>query len=261
MLESYRYYDAATCGLDEQGMLEDLRAMPRGSIVILHACAHNPTGVDPTREQWAKIATVVQERGLLPWFDSAYQGFASGDPDADAWAVRHFESLGMEMLVSQSFAKNFGLYCERVGALHVIAKDPSAAAAVLSLIETIVRPLYSNPPAHGARVVSRILGSGGAEGLGQEWRAELKAAMERIKRMRALLHAALVERKTPGDWSHVVKQIGMFSYTGLTEAQSRRMVEEKHVYMLDSGRINVAGLNEETVPLLADAIHAVVTSQ
>jgi aspartate aminotransferase len=157
-LEYYRYYDAASRALDAAGLMADLAAVPEGSVVLLHACAHNPTGVDPTREQWTALAALMQKRRLLPWFDIAYQGFASGDLDADAWAVRHFAAMGFEMLVSQSFAKNFGLYCERVGALHVVTGSKPAAAAVLSQLEAIARPMYSNPPAHGARVVARVLG-------------------------------------------------------------------------------------------------------
>ena len=256
MLEFYRYYDAASRGLDAAGLMADLEAMPEGSVVLLHAVAHNPTGVDLSRAQWAAVAEVVRRRRLFPWFDIAYQGFASGDPEEDAWAVRDFAARGLEMLVSQSFAKNLGLYCERVGALHVLCADRASAAAVLSNVEAIVRPMYSNPPAHGARVVARVLGDAA---LCASWKAELLAAMRRVQRMRALLRAALEARGTPGDWSHVTAQVGMFSYTGLTEPQCRRMVEEFHVYMLGTGRINVAGLNEATVPILADAIHAVVT--
>lgn len=157
-LEYYRYYDAATRALDAPGLMADLGAVPEGSVVLLHACAHNPTGVDPSREQWGAIAALMKKRRLLPWFDIAYQGFASGDLDDDAWAVRHFVEQGCEMLVSQSFAKNFGLYCERVGALHVVTGSKAAAGAVLSQLEAIARPMYSNPPAHGARVVARVLG-------------------------------------------------------------------------------------------------------
>jgi len=156
-LEYYRYYDPKTCSLDEEGFLSDLGAIPEGSVVLLHACAHNPTGVDPTREQWRRVGDLMKRRKLMPWFDIAYQGFASGDLDEDAWAVRHFLETGFEMIVSQSFAKNMGLYCERVGGLHVVCSNASSAAAVLSNIEAIVRPMYSNPPAHGARIVTHIL--------------------------------------------------------------------------------------------------------
>ena len=187
---------------------------------------------------------------------NADQGFASGDLDTDAWAPRYFASRGLELLVCQSFAKNMGMYAERVGALHMLAADKGSAAAILSQLEAIVRPMYSNPPAHGARVVARVLSH---PPLAAEWRAELRAAMERIKRMRALLRAALEERGTPGNWAHITSQIGMFSYTGLTCAQSTRMVEDFHIYMLSSGRINVAGLNEASIPIVCDAIHAVIT--
>ena len=172
------------------------------------------------------------------------------------WALRRFVELGFEMIVCQSFAKNFGLYCERVGALHIVSASASIPSAVLSQLESIIRPMYSNPPAHGARIVAHVLNS---PELQAEWRAELLGAMQRISRMRVLLRDALVARSTPGDWSHITRQIGMFSYTGLTREQSDRMVEEFHVYMLNSGRINVAGLNEASIVWAADAIHAVVT--
>ena len=156
----------------------------------------------------------------------------------------------------QSFAKNFGMYCERVGCLHVLAADATSASAAGSQLEALIRPMYSNPPAHGARVVAHILNT---PELNAEWRAELAAAMARVSRMRTLLRDALIERKTPGSWDHITSQIGMFSYTGLSPQQSERMVEEMHVYMLSSGRINVAGLNAASIPIAADAIHAVVT--
>ncbi len=280
-LEYYRYYDPKTCALDEEGFMADLACLPEGSVVLLHACAHNPTGVDPSREQWRRVADLMKRRKLLPWFDIAYQGFASGDLDEDAWAVRHFVEAGFEMLVSQSFAKNMGLYSERVGALHVVSSDAASAAAVLSNIEAIVRPMYSNPPAHGARVVAHVLSNSelrkvsrkhtGGEGRGaraflsmtlsktrtqrtnppppppiplhltftQEWRLELENAMKRVASMRVALKAGLVAKNTPGSWEHITSQIGMFCYTGLTQQQSKRMTDEFHVYMLESGRINV----------------------
>lgn len=156
-LQYYRYYDPKTCGFDCKGMMEDLRSYPEGSIILLHAVAHNPTGVDPSQDEWKQIAQVMKERQLIPWFDCAYQGFASGDLDADAWSIRYFVEQGFEMFVCQSFAKNFGLYNERVGALHVVADDSESAHAVLTNLESIVRPMYSNPPQHGARIVSTIL--------------------------------------------------------------------------------------------------------
>jgi len=254
--ETYRYWDARARALDLAGLLADLRAVPEGSVVLLHAVAHNPTGVDPTREQWGRIADVMAQRKLLPWFDVAYQGFSTGDPDADAWAVRDFVARGFEMVVAQSFAKNFGLYAERVGAIHVVAADAASAAAVLTHIESVIRPMYSNPPAHGARVVAAVLGDAALNAL---WRGELLSALQRVAAMRAALRAALAKRGTPGSWEHITAQTGMFSYTGLSREQSRRMVDDFHVYMLESGRINVAGLSAATVDVAADAIHAVVT--
>jgi aspartate/tyrosine/aromatic aminotransferase len=168
-LEHYRYYDASGRCLDEEGLLADLGAMPEGSVVLLHACAHNPTGVDPSRAQWGLVLEACRRRRLLPWFDIAYQGFASGDPSEDAWAVREFARAGLEMLISQSFAKNMGLYCERVGALHFVAADRASASAVLSNVEAIVRPMYSNPPAHGARIVAQVLGSAELRKVRVEW--------------------------------------------------------------------------------------------
>lgn len=156
-LQYYRYYDPTTCGFDRAGMLADLNSVPEGSIVLLHAVAHNPTGVDPTQEEWEQIAEIMKARKLVPWFDCAYQGFASGNPDIDAWSIRYFVDQGFEMFVCQSFAKNFGLYNERVGALHVVSNDAESAHAVLTNLEAIIRPMYSNPPQHGARIVSTIL--------------------------------------------------------------------------------------------------------
>lgn len=256
-LRSYRYYNAATCGLDLDGFLADLRAAPEGSIIMLHECAHNPTGVDPTLEQWEAIRGVIVERSHFPWFDTAYQGFATGDLEADVAAVRMFVDKGMETVVCQSFAKNMGLYSERVGAMHIVAADAASAAASLTVMEVIIRPMFSNPPAHGARVVAHILNT---PDLAAEWRTTLAAAVERIHRMRRLLHAALLAKGVPGSWDHIVSQRGMFSYTGLTKAQSERMVEEFHIYMLSSGRINVAGLSEAVIPYVVDAIHAVRTT-
>ena len=254
-VRTYRYWDGAARGLDWAGLQADLEAAPEGALVLLHGCAHNPTGVDPSAAQWAALAALCARKRLLPWFDVAYQGFASGDLDADAAPLRAFAAAGLELLACQSFAKNFGLYCERVGAVHVLAADAASAAAALSTLEAVVRPMYSNPPALGARVVAAVLGDAA---LDAEWRAQLAAAMARIQRMRALTAAAIAAKGTPGDWSHIVRQQGMFSYTGLDKAQATRMVEDFHIYMLDSGRINVAGLNEAAIPIFVDALDKVV---
>ena len=170
-VKQYRYYDKNTVGLDFKGMVEDIKAAPQGSIVLLHACAHNPTGVDPTVEQWKELSNVVKEKGHFPFFDMAYQGFASGDTDKDAFAVRHFVAEGHQIALSQSFAKNMGLYGERVGAFSVVCADPDERARVDSQIKIIVRPLYSNPPMHGAKIAGTILAD---QQLYQQWLGEVK---------------------------------------------------------------------------------------
>ncbi|XP_055824983.1 aspartate aminotransferase, cytoplasmic [Solanum dulcamara] len=252
----YRYYDPATRGLDFQGLLDDLTAAPAGAIVLLHACAHNPTGVDPTIDQWEKIRQLMRSKGLLPFFDSAYQGFASGNLDADAQSVRMFVADGGECLAAQSYAKNMGLYGERVGALSIVCKDSDVASKVESQLKMVIRPMYSNPPIHGASIVATILKD---RKMYDEWTVELKAMADRIISMRQLLFDAMQARGTPGDWSHIIKQIGMFTFTGLNAEQVSFMTREYHIYMTSDGRISMAGLSSRTVPHLADAMHAAVT--
>ncbi|KAK4713422.1 hypothetical protein R3W88_019329 [Solanum pinnatisectum] len=252
----YRYYDPATRGLDFQGLLDDLTAAPAGAIVLLHACAHNPTGVDPTIDQWEKIRKLMRSKGLLPFFDSAYQGFASGNLDADAQSVRMFVADGGECIAAQSYAKNMGLYGERVGALSIVCKDSDVASKVESQLKMVIRPMYSNPPIHGASVVATILKD---RQMYDEWTVELKAMADRIISMRQQLYDAMQARGTPGDWSHIIKQIGMFTFTGLNAEQVSFMTREYHIYMTSDGRISMAGLSSRTVPHLADAMHAAVT--
>lgn len=252
----YRYYDPATRGLDFQGLLDDLSAAPTGAIVLLHACAHNPTGVDPTIDQWEKIRQLMRSKGLLPFFDSAYQGFASGNLDADAQSVRLFVADGGECLAAQSYAKNMGLYGERVGALSIVCKDSDVASKVESQLKMVIRPMYSNPPIHGASIVATILKD---RQMYDEWTVELKAMADRIISMRQQLFDAMQARGTPGDWSHIIKQIGMFTFTGLNAEQVSFMIREYHIYMTSDGRISMAGLSSRTVPHLADAMHAAVT--
>lgn len=255
---SYRYLDRKTLGLDFAGMMEDLGKVPPGTIVLLHACAHNPTGVDPSREEWAALLGLLQERQLVAWFDSAYQGFASGSVERDRFAVEEAAKRGLEIFVSQSFAKNFGLYGERTGATHVVCKTPELARAVKSQLELVARPMYSNPPAYGARLVALVLTN---PELRKMWEEDLKTMSTRISAMRVALVKALTELGTPGDWGHIVKQIGMFAYTGLTEAQVERLTAEWHVHLLKSGRISMAGVNSRNVEYLARAIHAVVVGK
>ncbi|XP_004291203.1 PREDICTED: aspartate aminotransferase, cytoplasmic [Fragaria vesca subsp. vesca] len=255
-VKTYRYYDPATRGLNFQGLLEDLGAAPAGAVVLLHACAHNPTGVDPTLEQWEQIRQLMRSRALLPFFDSAYQGFASGSLDADAQSVRRFAADGGELLVAQSYAKNMGLYGERVGALSIVLKTSGVAAKVESQLKLVIRPMYSNPPIHGASIVATILKD---KDLFNEWTIELKAMADRIISMRHQLFDSLRAKGTPGDWSHIIKQIGMFTFTGLNPEQVAFMTKEYHIYMTSDGRISMAGLSSRTVPHLTEAIHAAVT--
>ncbi|CAD6236694.1 unnamed protein product [Miscanthus lutarioriparius] len=255
-VRSYRYYDPATRGLDFKGLLEDLSSAPSGSIVLLHACAHNPTGVDPTIDQWEQIRQLMRSKSLLPFFDSAYQGFASGSLDKDARSVRMFVADGGELLMAQSYAKNMGLYGERVGALSIVCGSADVAVRVESQLKLVIRPMYSNPPLHGASIVATILRD---SEMFNEWTLELKAMADRIISMRQQLFDALKSRGTPGDWSHIIKQIGMFTFTGLNSEQVAFMRQEYHIYMTSDGRISMAGLSTRTVPHLSDAIHAAVT--
>jgi len=252
---SYRYWDGKTKSLNLDGMLEDLKAAPENSVIILHACAHNPTGLDPTQEQWKQISNVVREKNLFPLFDSAYQGFASGDLDKDAWAVRYFVEENFELMCCQSFAKNFGLYNERVGNLTLVSSNSKNIARVLSQITLLIRGMYSNPPNHGARVVATALND---PELFSEWKECIKTMSDRIKLMREGLRDRLVELNTPGDWSHIVTQIGMFSYTGLSADQADFLRVNFHIYLLKSGRINICGLTQANLDYVAKAINEAV---
>uniref|UniRef100_A0A7S4G3Y9 aspartate transaminase n=1 Tax=Eutreptiella gymnastica TaxID=73025 RepID=A0A7S4G3Y9_9EUGL len=256
-VKQYRYYKPATCGLDFEGMMEDLKAMPSGSVVLLHACAHNPTGVDPTEEQWKAIADVIKEKGLFPMMDSAYQGFASGDFDKDAWACRYFASLGVEMMLIQSFAKNMGLYGERTGTFTTICVDKDSADRLKSQIKILIRTMYSSPPAHGARIAALILNDPARL---TAWKAEVKIMADRIINMRKELHAALLANGCPGTWDHVINQIGMFTFTGLKPGQVEHLTSKHHIYLTKDGRISMAGLNGPKVKYLADAMKDAITS-
>ncbi|PNS16937.1 hypothetical protein CAC42_4901 [Sphaceloma murrayae] len=253
-VEQYRYYDKKTIGLDFDGMVEDIKKMPKGSIVLLHACAHNPTGVDPTPDQWKAISEAVKEGGHYPFFDMAYQGFASGDTDKDAFALRHFISEGHEVALSQSFAKNMGLYGERVGAFSIVTSTPEEKTRVDSQVKILVRPLYSNPPVHGARIASTILND---PALNKQWLSEVKGMADRIIKMRALLKGNLEKLGSKRNWEHITDQIGMFAYTGLTGEQMDVLAKEHSVYATRDGRISVAGITSGNVGRLAEAIYKV----
>jgi aspartate aminotransferase, mitochondrial len=252
---SYRYFNPSTNGLDLQGMLQDLKDAPEGSIVLLHACAHNPTGVDPTPDQWEQISQVCRLRSLFPFFDMAYQGFASGNPERDAQAVRLFVRDGHSLLLAQSYAKNFGLYGERVGAISAVCASPEEAQAVASQLKIIIRPMYSNPPIHGARIVSKILQS---ESLTNLWSQEVDHMAQRIISMRTKLRSLLeTKHQSSLPWSHITNQIGMFCFTGLKPDQVSRLTKEHHIYLTKDGRISIAGITEANVNHLADSIHKV----
>nr|QFR39792.1 cytoplasmic aspartate aminotransferase [Azumapecten farreri] len=255
-IKEYRYWKADTRSLDIDGMLEDLKNAPERACVILHGCAHNPTGVDPTNEQWKMIADVCEERNLTIVMDIAYQGFATGKLDEDAAAVRYMQSRGFEMFIAQSFSKNFGLYNERVGNLVTVTKSNDAVLKVKSQMDLIVRTMWSNPPNHGARIVCSVLNN---PGYLSEWKEQVKMMAERIRMMRHQLRQKLISLGTPGSWEHINTQRGMFSYTGLTEAQVDVLQSRYHIYMLKSGRINMCGLTSNNIDYVADAIHAVVS--
>jgi len=255
----YPYYDPKTIGLDFTGFINALQTAPGRSVFLLHACAHNPTGVDPTREQWKVVADVMIAKKHYAFFDCAYQGFATGNLDEDAWVVRHFVERGVPMLVCQSFAKNAGLYGERVGALHVVSASKETAERVKSQLSVLQRSEISNPPTHGARIVSLILSDAA---LFEEWKRDIETMAGRIIAMRKELYRLLTEElKTPGKWSHIIEQIGMFSFTGLNGEQSKKMVEKGHIYMTGNGRISMAGLNSHNIRYVAERLNGVVRGE
>lgn len=232
---------------------------PEHSIILLHACAHNPTGVDPTQEQWKELAVLLREKSHFPFFDCAYQGFASGDLAKDAWAVRYFVEQGFELCIAQSFAKNFGLYGERAGCFHFVT-GPSTDAVktigrIYSQLAILQRSEISNPPAYGARIASTVLND---PALFAEWEENLREMSGRIITMRKALRSKLEELGTPGSWNHITDQIGMFSFTGLTEREVQKLRDVAHVYMTKNGRISMAGLNTGNVEYFANAVDKVV---
>ncbi len=207
----YRYYNSKTNRLDYDGLMEDLNNAPKGSVILLHACAHNPTGCDPTHEQWHNISQLIQSKSHHVFFDSAYQGFASGDAEADAYALRLFVDKGHNIVLAQSFAKNFGLYGERTGTLSVVCSTPDEKEAVMSQLKLIIRPMYSSPPVHGASIVKIVLSD---EDLTSEYYTNCQEMAHRIRAMREKLVEVLKEVGSTHDWSHVTEQIGMFAFTG-----------------------------------------------
>lgn len=258
-IQQYPYFSKETKGLDFHGMKSAIHAAPQGSVILLHPCAHNPTGVDPTMDQWKELAVVIREKGHFPFFDCAYQGFASGNLARDAAAVRYFVEQGFEMLIAQSFAKNFGLYGERAGVFHAVtAPGPDASTTIsriASQLAILQRSEISNPPLYGARIAATVLND---EKLYAEWEENLRTMSGRIIDMRKALREKLEALGTPGTWNHITDQIGMFSFTGLTEAQVAKLRDEAHVYMTKNGRISMAGLNTSNIDYFAKAVDKVV---
>ncbi len=251
VVASYPYYDKVAHGMDEQRFFDALEKLPKNSALLLHACCHNPTGVDPTFEQWKEIANLMRKREILPFFDCAYQGFGEG-LEEDAAPLRHFVESGMQLLVAVSHSKNFGLYAERTGALYVVGKDLKEAKRVATQVKPLIRGRYSNPPCHGARIVSTILET---PHLHADWVIELTAMRERIAEMRK----GLIERlaQTSDRFDFLEAQQGMFTYTDLNARQVARLMEEYGIYLPSDGRINIAGLNHNNMDYVADALTAV----
>ncbi|KAG8482459.1 hypothetical protein CXB51_024166 [Gossypium anomalum] len=260
--KTYHYYHPESKGLDFAAMIDDIKVIslfspqnaPNGSFFLLHACAHNPTGVDPSEEQWRKISHHIKAKGHFAFFDMAYQGFASGDPEKDAKAIRIFLEDGHHIGIAQSYAKNMGLYGQRVGCLSVLCEDEKQAVAVKSQLQQLARPMYSNPPVHGALIVSTILSD---PDLKKQWLKEVKVMADRIIGMRTALRGNLEKLGSPLSWQHITNQIGMFCYSGLTPEQVDRLTNEFHIYMTRNGRISMAGVTTGNVEYLANAIHEV----
>jgi len=251
---SYRYYDPDTMGLDFDGMLEHLQNVPESEAVLFHGCCHNPTGIDPTFEQWQQLADLAKRRNFVVLFDFAYQGFARG-MDEDAAGLRAFAEQVPELLIANSFSKNFGLYNERVGAMTLVASDRHTADNAFSQVKTIIRGNYSNPPAHGAKIVATILTD---DALRAAWIQEVADMRDHIQVLRDLMVKKLADRNAKRDFGFISHQNGMFSFTGLTPDQVKQLKEDYGIYMVGSGRINVAGMSKKNIDAVCDAIAAVV---
>lgn len=253
-VREYAYYDAENHTLDFDALINSLNEAQAGDVVLFHGCCHNPTGIDPTLEQWQTLAQLSVEKGWLPLFDFAYQGFARG-LEEDAEGLRAFAAMHKELIVASSYSKNFGLYNERVGACTLVAADSEIVDRAFSQMKAAIRANYSNPPAHGASVVATILSS---DALRAIWEQELTDMRQRIQRMRQLFVNTLQEKGANRDFSFIIKQNGMFSFSGLTKEQVLRLREEFGVYAVASGRVNVAGMTPDNMAPLCESIVAVL---
>ena len=250
-VRTYPYWDRSRLDADFEGMMEELARAPAGSVVVLHASAHNPTGVDPSTEMWDRLAEFFEGKDLVLLFDCAYQGFADGDLERDAYSIRSFVRKGFQCLVCHTFSQCMGLYSDRIGALHVVCSDEGTAGNVLSQLKVIARGMYSSPPIHGALVVERVLGN---SELRERWTEELRGLHQRVKDIRKKFYEEIVAAGVPGDWSHISRQVGMFAFTGLTTEQCDNMINKWHCYILRSGRLSIVGLTTENVNYVARAI-------
>ncbi len=248
--KTYSYFDSSSFSLDYGAFVESLNGIPDGNLVVLHACCHNPTGADLSPEQWDEVASIASTRGWIPLLDFAYQGFGS-DIDQDAYGPRRLAEAGLPLFVCQSFSKNFGLYRERVGALHVLTNGGDEAERVASQVKLSVRTNYSNPPAHGGAIVETILSD---EAMREKWMAELASMRDRIHNVRHQFVSALSDAGVSRDFSFLISQKGMFSFTGLTKEQAQKLRSDRSIYIVDSGRINVAGLTSDNLSRVARAL-------
>jgi aspartate/tyrosine/aromatic aminotransferase len=251
---SYPYFNTHTHRLDFAGMCEAINNMPPASIIVMHGCCHNPTGMDPNLDQWRELSLLIKKKRVIPLFDIAYQGFGK-DLNSDAQSIRQFAKDGHEMLVCYSFSKNFGLYGERLGFLTILNSLPEATLNIGSQIKYLVRGSYSTPPLHGERIVKNILKS---RELTMEWQVELNNMRDRIKEMRIALVAALLTKSSRIDFSYIKEQSGLFSFCGLNTEQVLRLREEKGIYMPTNGRVNIAGLNTQNLDYVAESILTVI---
>lgn len=253
-VKKYTYIGSDGLSLDFENMCNDIKKMPDGSIVLLHMCAHNPTGVDLSHDQWRSLAAILKEKHHVPIIDGAYQGFASGNFNDDAFSLRLLADEGIELVACQSFAKNMGLYGERCGAVHFVVNDKETLPKLISNVKVIIRQIYSSPPCHGAFIASLVLTD---PELRKSWDKELVMMAERIIKMRHMLREKL-EKDSTRDWSHITSQIGMFSFSGLTTEQVLKLRADYGIYMTNNGRISMACLNEHNIDIVADAIRKVI---
>lgn len=248
------YYDPKTKGLDFNGLIDCISKAPEGSVFMLHSCAHNPTGVDPTAEQWKHIADAIEKKHHFTFFDMAYQGFATGDLERDNLTLQLWEQRGLDFCVAQSFAKSMGLYGQRVGTFSVVCQNSAEAGQVASQLATVARNTWSNPPKYGGLIAKTVLAN---QPMYNQWLVDMQGMAGRIKTMRSSLVKNLKALGSPHDWSHITNQIGMFAYTGLRKEHCEKLIHDHAVFLTMNGRISVAGLNEHNIEYVAKAFHEV----